>query len=315
MQLDRLPLPDPGEGQIRVRVEAAGVNFVDIYQRSGSYKTPIPLPHAMGVEGAGTVEAIGPGVDEVSPGDRVAWTGVPGSYATHALLLAQRAISVPLGVSCRDAAASMLQGMTAHYLTHSTYSLRPGDACLVHAAAGGVGLLICQFAKMLGATVFGTVSTEEKAAVAREYGADEVIVYSRQDFEAEVRRLTCGNGVNVVYDAVGKSTFEKSLNCLKPRGYMVLYGEASGEVPPLDTQILNLKGALYLTRPSLAYYTATRDELASRASEVFRCIQEGALRLRIDSVYPLSGAAEAHRHLASRRSSGKILLIPPGVSD
>ena len=308
LQLDDLPLPEPGPGQARVKVGAAGVNFIDIYQRSGAYQGKMPLP--MGLEGAGTVEAVGPNVTEVKVGDRVAWTGVPGSYATDALIPADRLVSLPEKLSFEDGAAAMLQGMTAHYLVTTTYPLKPGDSCLVHAAAGGVGLLLCQMAKMRGARVIGTVSTEAKAKLARDAGADEVIRYTEQDFEAEVKRLTDGQGLNVVYDSVGKDTFDKSLNCLAPRGYLVLFGQSSGPVAPVDPQILNSKGSLFLTRPSLFHYTATRPELLQRANDVLGWIAAGTLRLRIERSYPLAEAAEAHRALAGRQTTGKVLLLP-----
>jgi NADPH2:quinone reductase len=308
MKLEDLPTPRPGDGQALVRIEAAGVNFIDVYQRTGLYKNPLPVP--LGLEGAGTVEAVGGGVTTVRVGDRVAWTGVPGSYATHNVVPADRLVTLPAGVDARAGAAAMLQGMTAHYLAHSTYALKGGDTCLVHAAAGGVGLLLCQMAKRAGARVLGTVSTEEKAALARQAGADEVILYSRQDFEAEVKRLTGGQGLQVVYDSVGRDTFEKGLNCLAPRGYMVLYGQSSGPVAPLDPQVLNSKGSLFLTRPSLFHYVATRDELARRAGEVLGWIQKGELTLRIGATFPLAEAAQAHRDLEGRRTTGKVLLLP-----
>jgi NADPH2:quinone reductase len=308
MKLDEVPTPAPGPGQALVKIEAAGVNFIDIYQRSGLYKTPLPL--AMGLEGAGTVEAVGQGVTEVKVGDRVAWTGVSGSYATHNAIPADRLVVLPAKLSFQDGAAAMLQGMTAHYLAHTTYPLKPGDTCVVHAAAGGVGLLLCQMARMRGARVIGTVSTEAKAKLAREAGADEVILYTQQDFEAEVKRLTGEKGVQVVYDSVGKDTFDKSLNCLALRGYMVLYGQSSGPVPPLDIQVLNNKGSLFVTRPSLFHHVATREELLRRAGDVLGWIEAGKLRMRIERTYPLAEAPEAHRALASRQTTGKILLIP-----
>lgn len=308
MQLDELPTPEPGAGQVRVKVEAAGVNFIDIYQRSGAYKGA--LPFALGLEGAGTVEAVGPGVTEVRVGDRVAWKDVAGSYATHVLAPAGSLVVLPEQIGFQEAAAAMLQGLTAHYLSHSTYPLKPGDVCVIHAAAGGVGQLLCQMAKMRGATVIATVGNEEKARLARERGADHVIIYTQQDFEAEVKRLTDGRGVNVVYDSVGKDTFDRSLNCLAWRGYMVLFGQSSGAVPPFDPQILNAKGSLFLTRPSLGHYTATREELLQRASDVLGWIASGRLKLRIDRTYPLTEAAQAHQDLASRRTSGKLLLLP-----
>jgi NADPH2:quinone reductase len=308
MRLDELPTPAPGPGQALVEVEAAGVNFIDIYRRSGTYK--VQLPFIVGSEGAGVVESVGPDVGDVRVGDRVAWREAAGSYATQALVPANELVPLPEKLSARDGAAAMLQGMTAHYLTHSTYPLQAGDTMVIHAAAGGVGLLVCQMAKMRGARVIGTTSTEEKAALAREAGADEVILYTQQDFEAEVKRLTDGKGVKVVYDSVGKDTFDKSLNCLMPRGYMVLFGGASGQVPPLDPQILNAKGSLYLTRPSLGNYVATREELLQRADDVLGWIADGKLKLRIHESYPLADAAKAHADLAGRKTTGKLLLMP-----
>jgi len=308
MKLEELATPAPGPGQARVRLEACGVNFIDIYQRSGLYKAA--LPFSLGLEGAGTVEAVGPNVTAVKAGDRVAWTGVPGSYATHNLVPADRLVVLPAKLGFQDGAAAMLQGMTAHYLSSSTYPLKPGDSCLVHAAAGGVGLLLCQMAKMRGARVIGTVSTDAKAKLAREAGADEVILYTQQDFEAEVKRLTGGKGVNVVYDSVGKDTFDKSLNCLAPRGYLALFGQSSGPVPPFDAAVLGAKGSLFLTRPSLNNHTATREELLQRAGEVLGWIADGKLRLRVERTYPLTEAPEAHKALAGRQSTGKILLLP-----
>jgi NADPH2:quinone reductase len=308
MKLEELPPPKPGEGQALVRIEAAGLNFIDVYQRTGLYKNP--LPYGLGLEGAGVVEAVGPGVATVRAGDRVAWTGVPGSYATHNVVPADRLVTLPSGVDARAGAAAMLQGMTAHYLAHSTYPLKSGDTCLVHAAAGGVGLLLCQMAKRAGARVIGTVSTEDKAKLAREAGAHDVIVYTRQDFEAEVLRLTGGKKLQVVYDAVGRDTFEKGLNCLAMRGYMVLYGAASGPVAPFDPQVLNAKGSLFLTRPSLFHYIATRDDLVRRAGEVLGWIQKGELKIRIGATFPLGEAAQAHRDLEGRRTTGKVLLLP-----
>jgi NADPH2:quinone reductase len=308
MRLEELPEPQPGSGQVRVRIGAAGVNFIDIYQRSGQYK--VGLPYALGLEGAGVVEALGPGVEGLAVGDRVAWNGVSGSYATEALVPADKAVPLPQKLGFEEGAAAMLQGMTAHYLAYTTCPLMPGDRCLVHAAAGGVGLLLCQMAKACGAEVFGTVSTEEKAALAREAGADHLILYTRQDFEAEVRRLTGGQGVDVVYDSVGRDTFDKSLGCLRPRGMMVLYGQSSGPVPPFDCQVLNAKGSLFLTRPSLFHYVATRQELVERSGAVFGWIAEGRLRLRIGGRFPLAEAARAHEELASRRTTGKLLLVP-----
>jgi len=306
--LEDLPTPSPSPGEALVRVEAAGVNFIDIYQRSGQYPMPRPLP--LGLEGAGVVEAVGEGVIDVRPGDRVAWASGPGSYATHALVPAGRLVPVPAGLDAQSAAAAMLQGMTAQYLVRATYPLTPGDVCLVHAAAGGVGLLLCQMARRLGATVIGTVSTEEKAARARAAGAHEVILYTQADFEAEVKRLTGGQGVSVVYDSVGKDTFERSLNCLRRRGMLVLFGQASGPVPPLDPQILSRGGSLFLTRPTLFDYTATREELLERAADVLGAIQRGELALTIGATFPLAEAAEAHRALGGRGTTGKVLLLP-----
>jgi NADPH2:quinone reductase len=301
--------PVPGEGQALVRIEAIGVNFIDVYHRTGLYKVP-SLPFTPGQEGAGTVEAVGPGVSGLSTGDRVAYTGVMGSYAEKAVVPADRLVKLPEGLSARDGAAAMLQGMTAHYLATSTYPLKPGDTCLVHAAAGGVGLLLCQIAKMRGARVIGTTSTEEKAQLARKAGADEVILYTEQDFAVEARRLTDGQGVQVVYDGIGKSTFEKSLDSLARRGMLALFGQASGSVPPFDPAILNLKGSLFLTRPSLFHYIATREELAARAADVLGWILDGKLKLRIDLELPLRDAAEAHRALEGRKTTGKVLLLP-----
>jgi NADPH2:quinone reductase len=300
--------PTPGPGQVLVKVEAAGVNFIDVYQRRGLY--PVPLPFTPGQEAAGTVAAVGPGVTEVKPGDRVAYTGVLGAYAEYAVVPAERVVVLPEGIDARQGAAAMLQGMTAHYLACTTYPLKAGDTCLVHAAAGGVGLLLCQIAKRRGARVIATVSTREKAALAREAGADEVILYTEQDFAVEVKRLTQGAGVNVVYDSVGQTTFAKSLDCLAPRGMLVLYGQSSGPVGPFDPQLLSQKGSLFLTRPSLAHYVATRAELLARAGEVLGWVRAGTLKLRIGRELPLAQAAAAHRALEGRETTGKVLLIP-----
>jgi NADPH2:quinone reductase len=308
MKLEDLPTPKPGAGQALVKIEACGVNYVDIYQRSGLYKGALPFP--LGLEGAGVVEEVGPDVSEVREGDRVAWPQVPGSYATHNVVPAARVVKLPSGVSSKDGAAAMLQGMTAHYLISSTYPLKKGETCLVHAAAGGVGLLLCQMAKRAGARVIGTVSTEAKAKLAREAGADEVILYTQQDFEAEVKRLTDGKGVQVVYDSVGKDTFDKSLGCLAPRGYLVLFGQSSGPIAPFDAQVLNAKGSLFLTRPSLGHHLLTREELLQRAGELLGWIASGQLKLRIDKAFPLAEAAEAHHQLSGRLTTGKLLLIP-----
>jgi NADPH2:quinone reductase len=308
MKLEELPTPAPGPGQALVKIGAIGVNFIDVYQRTGLYKGALPLP--MGLEGAGIVEAIGPEVTEVQIGDRVAYTGVPGAYATHARVPTARLVKLPPALTFKDGAAAMLQGMTAHYLSHSTYPLKAGDNCLIHAAAGGVGLLLCQMAKMRGARVIGTVSTEAKAKPAREAGADEVILYTSQDFESEVKRLTEGKGVQVVYDGVGSDTFEKSLNCLAPRGTLALFGQSSGPVPSFDPQLLNTKGSLFLTRPTLTHYTATREELLQRAGDVLGWIAAGRLRLRVERTFPLAEAALAHRALEGRHTTGKLLLLP-----
>jgi NADPH2:quinone reductase len=306
MQLVESPTPQPAAGQALVRIAASGVNFIDVYYRTGLYKADLPV--TLGNEAAGTVEAVGAGVTEVAPGDRVAYAMKSGSYAEFALVAAKHLVRIPDDVDFNTAAAAMLQGMTAHYLTHSTYPLKSGDTCLVHAAAGGVGGLIVQMAKMLGARVFGTVSTEEKAAIARDHGVDEAILYTQQDFETEVKRLTNGRGVDVVYDSVGKTTFDKSLNSLRPRGLMALFGQSSGPVPPFDPGILNAKGSLFLTRPSLGHHAATREELLWRAGDVLNWIASGKLKLRIDRIYPLAEAAAAHRDLESRRTAGKLLL-------
>jgi NADPH:quinone reductase len=308
LKFEELPTPQPGAGEALVRLEAVGVNFVDIYQRSGVYK--MAMPYTAGSEAAGVVESVGSGVTDVRPGDRVAYAGVPGAYATYAVAPAARLIKIPSGVDTKTVAAAMLQGMTAHYLTHSTYPLGPADTALLHAAAGGVGLLLTQMAKMRGAKIIGTVSTEAKAALARQAGADEVILYTQQDFAAEVKRITGGRGVQVVYDSVGKTTFEGSINSLAPRGYMVLFGNASGVVPPVDPQLLSQKGSLFLTRPTMASYIATREELTKRAGDVLGWIASGRLKIRIDRTFPLAQAADAHRALAGRGTAGKLLLIP-----
>jgi NADPH:quinone reductase len=308
LRYEDVPEPTPREGEAVVRVEAAGLNYIDTYHRSGLYK--VPLPFTPGQEGAGTVEAVGPGVNGIAAGDRVAWTGVLGSYAERVAAPALKLVKLPDGVSPRQGAAIMLQGMTAHYLACTTYPLKQGDACLVHAAAGGVGQLLCQIAKIRGARVLGTVSNEEKERLAREAGADEVIRYMETDFAAEVKRLTDGKGVQVVYDGVGRTTFEKSLDSLALRGMMVLFGQSSGPVPAFEPQLLNAKGSLFLTRPSLHHYTATREELIQRASDVLGWIAEGKLRLRIDREVPLVQAAEAHRALEGRETKGKVLLVP-----
>jgi NADPH2:quinone reductase len=291
-----------------VRVEAAGVNFMDVYMRTGAYGAE--LPATLGAEGAGVVESVGDGVPDLRVGERVAWAGVPGSYATHVLARADKLVPVPEGVSTRDAAAAMLQGMTANYLAHATFPLKPGDRCLVHAAAGGVGLLLVQMAKRAGARVFGTVSTDEKAALARDAGVDEAILYTREPFDEVVRTKTGGRGVDVVYDSVGASTFDKSLLCLRPRGMMVLFGQSSGRVPPFDLQTLNARGSLFVTRPTLRDYVSTRAELLERAEQVLFAARRGELKVRVDRTWPLSDAASAHRALEGRHTTGKILLAP-----
>jgi NADPH2:quinone reductase len=308
MVLAELPTPTPGPKQVLVRIAASGVNFIDIYFRTGLYKADPPI--ALGSEAAGTVEAIGPDVHDMAPGDRVAYAMVRGSYAEYAVVPAAQLVKIPDAVDFDSAAAAMLQGMTAHYLTHSTYPLKRGDTCLVHAAAGGAGRLIAQMAKARGARVFGTVSTEEKATAAREAGVDEAIIYTATDFQAEVQRLTGGRGVHVVYDSVGKTTFEKGLASLRPRGMLVLFGQSSGPVPAIDPQILNTRGSLFLTRPSLAHHLLDREELLWRAEEVLNAVASTALKLRIHRTYPLADAAAAHRDLESRKTIGKLLLIP-----
>ena len=308
LKLDDVPEPTPAPGQALVKLAAAGVNFIDVYFRTGMYKAPLPL--TLGLEGAGVVTAVGTGVTDVKIGDIVAWTGVPGSYAQMTVVPADRLVKLPPGVEPKVGAAAMLQGLTAHYLVRSSYPLKKGDTCLVHAAAGGMGLLLCQMGKMLGATVIGTVSTEEKAALAKGAGAEHVILYTQQDFEPEVKRITSGRGVDVVYDGVGATTFDKSLNCLRPRGYMILFGAASGPVPSLDLQVLNVRGSLFLQRPSLNHHIAAREELLQRAGEVLGWIKEGKIKLRIEHQLPLAQAAEAHKALEGRKTTGKILLIP-----
>ena len=308
LKVEEVSVPDPGEGEARVKIEAIGVNFLDIYQRIGRYQGSPPF--TLGQEAAGLVDAVGQNVTDIKAGDRVAYASVQGSYAEYAIVPAWRLVPIPAGVDVGQAAAAMVQGMTAHYLALSTYPLKQGETALVHAAGGGTGQLLVQVAKRRGARVIGTASTEEKAALAREAGADEVILYTQADFEAEVKRLTNSVGVEVVYDSVGKDTFDKSLNCLKRRGTMVLYGASSGAVSPIDPQILNAKGSLYLTRPYIGHYTADRAELLGRANDVFNWIATGELKVRIDKTFPLAEAAEAHRYLEGRQSKGKVLLIP-----
>jgi NADPH:quinone reductase len=308
LELGELPVPEPKASEAVVKLAASGVNFIDIYQREGRYK--VALPFVLGQEGAGVVTAIGGDVKSAKKGDRVAWTGVLGGYAEYAAVPADRLVAIPAGVTDSQAAAAMLQGMTAHYLCHDTYPLKRGETALVHAAAGGVGLLLVQMAHDIGARVLATVSTEEKAKLAREAGADEIIFYTKSDFEAETKRLTNGQGVHVVYDSVGKTTFEKGLNVLRPRGFMVLFGGSSGAVPPFDLIALSQKGSLYVTRPTLGHYTATREELMARSSAVFGMITSGKLKLRIEHTYPLAEAQQAHRDLEGRKTTGKLLLMP-----
>jgi NADPH2:quinone reductase len=306
MAIVDVPTPQPGAGQVLVRLQTAGVNYIDVYFRTGAYKAEQPT--ALGNEGAGVVEAVGAGVTDVAVGDRVAYAMTRGSYAEYAVVPVAQLVKLPDGISFDQAAAAMLQGMTAHYLVRSTYPLKSGETCLVHAAAGGAGLLLVQMAKALGARVIGTVSTEAKAQLARDNGADETIRYTELDFEQEVKRLTGGRGVDVVYDSVGKTTFDKSLNCLRPRGMLVLFGQSSGAVPPFDPNTLNGKGSLYLTRPSLAHHVLTREELSWRAGDVLGGVAKGTLKLRIDQTFPLANVADAHRALESRGTAGKLLL-------
>jgi NADPH2:quinone reductase len=308
LKLAELDDPPPGPDGLLVRVEAAGLNYIDVYQRTGLY--PKPLPLTPGLEGAGVVVGVGEEVSVFRVGDRVAWTQVAGSYAEKVIVPQEQAVAIPPEVETRTAAAVMLQGLTAHYLSSSTYPLESGDTCLVHAAAGGVGLLLVQMAKRAGARVLGTVSTEEKAELAREAGADEVILYTKEDFLEAVRRLTDGRGVNVVYDGVGKVTAEKGMDCLAPRGMMVLFGNASGPVDPIDPLVLSQKGSIFLTRPVLFHYIADRVSLERRAADVLGGVATGELQVRIGATFPLAEAAEAHRALEGRRTTGKVLLLP-----
>ena len=309
LSYEDVPTPEPGPGEARVRLAASGVNFIDVYQRTGLY--PMETPFTLGQEGAGEVDAVGEGVEDVSVGDHVAFASVMGAYAEYAVVPAESLVPVNVTlVEARVAAAVMLQGMTAHYLTHSTFPLQEGHTALVHAAAGGVGLLLVQMAKLRGATVIGTAGSEEKAQLAKDAGADEVILYQEQDFVEETKRITGGEGVDVVYDSVGKDTFDGGLDSLKPRGYMVLFGASSGPVPPVDPQKLNQKGALFLTRPALVWHTQTREELLWRAESVLSWVGNNAIEVRIGGTYPLSEAAQAHRDLEGRKTTGKLLLIP-----
>jgi NADPH2:quinone reductase len=308
LQLREVPQPIPGSGEALVKIKACGVNFIDVYLREGRY--PAKLPFIPGQEAAGTVVALGEGAAGVAVGDRVAWCHVAGTYAEFAVAPAHRLVRIPEGIGFPQAAAAMLQGMTAHYLAHSTYAIQEGDEVLIHAGAGGVGLLLIQMAKRFGARVFTTVSTEEKALLAREAGADEAILYTQEDFAAKVRDLTHGRGLPVVYDSVGKNTFEGSLACLRPRGLLVLFGASSGAVPPFDPMKLSTMGSLYLTRPTLKDYIATREDLEWRAGDVLRWVTEGKLKLRLEHTYRLEDAAQAHRDLEARKTTGKVLLIP-----
>lgn len=308
LKVEDVPVPEPQEGEARVKVKVIGVNFLDIYQRMGRYQGS--LPFTLGQEAAGVVDAVGPNVGDVKPGDPVAYALVQGSYSEYAIAPAWRLVPIPTDVDFQQAAAAMVQGMTAHYLTHSTYPLKAGETALVHAAGGGTGQLLVQVAKLCGARVLGTVSNEEKAALARAAGADEVILYTQTDFETEVKRLTNNEGVDVVYDSVGKDTFDKSLNCLRPRGYMVLFGAASGAVPAIDPMVLLAKGSIYLTRPYLGHYTADRAELHERVNDVFNWIANGKLKIHNDKTFPLGDVVEAHRYLEDRQSKGKVLMVP-----
>ena len=303
-----IPVPKPKSNEVLVKISAAGINFIDVYFREGRY--PAALPFIPGQEASGIVSEAGAEVKSFKPGDRVAYAGVMGAYAEYAAVPADRLVRVPEGITQQQAAAAMLQGMTAHYLVYDTYPLNEGETVLIHAAAGGVGLLLVQMAKNIGARVLATTGTEDKAKLAREAGADEVIVYSQQDFEAETKRLTGGKGVHVIYDGVGKTTFDKDLNILRPRGYLVLFGAASGAVPPFDLAKLAQKGSLYITRPTLVNYIATHDELQHRASQVLNMISNGALKLRIEHVYPLRDVQQAHRDLEARKTTGKLIVIP-----
>ena len=308
MELVDLPVPEPKANEAVVKLAASGVNFIDVYNREGRYK--VPLPFTLGQEGAGEVVSVGKDVTLVKNGDRVAWTSILGAYAEYAAVPADRLVPIPAGVSDQQAAATMLQGMTAHYLAYDSFPLKRGETALVHAAAGGVGLLLVQMAHNIGSRVIATVSTEEKAKLAREAGADDVILYTQQDFESETKRLMDGKGVDVIYDSVGKTTFEKGLNLLRARGMMVLFGGSSGAVPPFDPITLTQKGSLYLTRPSLGAYIASREELTTRSAAVFSMIGAGKLKLRIEHTYPLAEAQRAHRELEGRKTTGKLLLIP-----
>jgi NADPH2:quinone reductase len=308
LRYEEVPVPEPGPGQARVKVHAIGLNFIDVYFRTGLYKAP--LPFIPGMEASGVVDAVAEGVTGIEPGDRVAYAMNMGAYAEYALVNAWQLVKLPAALDFDTGAAAMLQGMTAHYLAISTFPLRHGETALIHAAAGGVGLLLTQVAKIIGARVIGTVSTEAKAALAREAGADHVIFYEKEDFEATVKKITEGHGVDVVYDSVGRTTFDRGLNCLRRRGMLVLYGQSSGPVPPFELNVLNGKGSLYVTRPSLGHYVGTREELEWRATDVLSWIAEGKLKMRVERTYPLKDAADAHRALEGRQTAGKIIILP-----
>ena len=308
LTLEEIPVPEPIAGEARVKIEAIGVNFIDIYQRTGLY--PLQTPFILGMEGAGVVDEVGEGVKEVKKGDRVAYAMILGSYAEYAIVPASKLAPLPANVDAKSAAALMLQGMTAHYLTHSTYDLKKGETVLVHAAAGGVGLLLTQIAKLRGANVIGTISTEAKAQLAKEAGADHVILYTQTDFAVEVKKITDGKGLHIVYDSVGQTTFDKGLDCLRPRGYMVLFGQSSGQVSPFDPGKLAAKGSLFLTRPTLAHYALDRAELLQRANALFTWTASGKLKLRIEKTFSMAEAAEAHRQLEGRKTTGKVILLP-----
>jgi NADPH2:quinone reductase len=303
-----IPTPKPKPNEVIVKIAAAGVNYIDVYFREGRY--PVTPPLILGQEASGVVSEMGGDVKDFKPGERVAYVGITGAYAEYEAVPADRLVRVPAGITDHQAAAALLQGMTAHYLTHSTYPLKKGDIALVHAAAGGVGLLLVQMSKNLGARVIATVSTEEKAKLAREAGADDVIFYTKQDFEAETKRLTDGKGVDVIYDGVGKTTFDQDLNVLRPRGYLALFGASSGPVPLFDLNRLSQKGSLFITRPTLYHHMASHEELQQRAGEVLNMIASGKLKLRIEHLYPLRDAQQAHRDLEGRITTGKLLLIP-----
>ncbi|MBI1730481.1 quinone oxidoreductase [Candidatus Acetothermia bacterium] len=308
LRYEEIPIPQPEKGQARVKIAAAGVNFIDIYKRKGLY--PVSLPATLGMEGGGIVDALGPGVKEVRVGDRAAYAMETGSYAEYAVVDAWKLVPLPNEVDFQQGTAVMLQGLTAHYLSHSTFPLKKGDTALIHAAAGGVGQLLVQLAVMRGARVIATTSTPEKAKLAKGAGAHDVILYTQQDFAEEVKNLTKGRGVDVVYDSVGQETFWKSLDSLRPRGMMVLYGQSSGPVPPIDLQVFNLKGGLFVTRPSLQHYAGTREELLGRARDLFQWMRSKELRVVVDKTFPLQNAADAHRYLEARLTQGKVLLIP-----